>query len=403
MPPFRKRYRVVKERSNAGLSGGNIHGMEELLVGTCGVSAPISEFPPDELCLVPAQPIPLPRFNMSLPDNGSIPSSSTMVTADASGSSSGAPKTALRMSFDLIANFIPHFDGKPSSITNFISQCRLADSLVRLEDKVYLLAIIRNRMQKRDYSRIVDGNEPKTVEELINFIKAAYEQSFDIKTAQDKLKVIRRAEHETIEEFGTRVHEILDQGLEAAQEKFNTEQLIGIKVLLTEEAIAGFLRGIRNDTIMLLIAKDNISSLTTVIKLASKMEHQLLHKNEPMDSKISANKLGVFTVNADERKCFNCNGFGHFRINCPTRNNNFNQSNRDRVRCNHCRKTGHIESQCYVKNARTTWRRSQPQVNTTSGNQKNLNSKGVLQTGPTQNEPMIARAGSIVSATTLKQ
>ena len=91
MPPFAKKYRLVKKRSNAGLSGGSIYGMEELIVGTSGVSAPTSEFQPDELRLVLAQSTPLPRFSMSLPDNGSIPSSSTIVT-DASGSSSGAPK-----------------------------------------------------------------------------------------------------------------------------------------------------------------------------------------------------------------------------------------------------------------------------------------------------------------------
>ena len=105
---------------NSSLSGGSIFEIEELMIGTSRAPVPTSEFQPDGLQLVPTQSTPLPRFNMSLPDNGSIPSSSTMV-ADASGSSSGAPKAALRMSFDLIANYIPHFDGKPSSITNFIS------------------------------------------------------------------------------------------------------------------------------------------------------------------------------------------------------------------------------------------------------------------------------------------
>ena len=89
-------------------------------------------------------------------------------------------------------------------------------------------------MQKRDYSRIVDGNEPNTVEELISLIKSAYEQSFDIKNARNELKVIRRKEKETIEEFGTRIHEILDWGLEAVREKFNNGQLVTMKTLLTK-------------------------------------------------------------------------------------------------------------------------------------------------------------------------
>ena len=62
-------------------------------------------------------------------------------------------------------------------------------------------------------------------------------------------------------------------------------------------------------TIMLLLSKDDIGSLTTAIKVAFELEHKLLRKNKSMDLKISANKLGVFTVNAGERKCFNCNEF----------------------------------------------------------------------------------------------
>ena len=145
MPPLGKRYRRFRKMRNSSLSGSSIFEIEELMVGTSNAPVPTSEFQPDGLQLVPTQSIPLPRFNMSLPDNGSIPSSSTMV-ADASRSSTGAPIAALRMSFDLIAKFIPHFDGNPSSIRNFISQCRLADSLIGPENKLYLLALIRNRM-----------------------------------------------------------------------------------------------------------------------------------------------------------------------------------------------------------------------------------------------------------------
>ena len=245
------------------------------MVGTSNAPVPNSEFQPDGLQLVPTQSTPLLRFNMSLPDNGSIPSSSTMV-ADASRSSTGASIAALRMSFDLIAKFIPHFDGNPSSIRNFVSQCRLTDSLIGPENKLYLLALIRNRMQKRDYSRIVDGKEPNTVEGLISLIKAACEQSFDIKNSRNELKVIRRKEKETIEEFGTQIHEILDWGLEAAREKFNNGQLVAMKTLLTEEAIDGFLNGLNNDTIMLLLSNNDIGSLTIAVKLASKLEHKLL-------------------------------------------------------------------------------------------------------------------------------
>ncbi|KZC13399.1 hypothetical protein WN55_05990 [Dufourea novaeangliae] len=106
-------------------------------------------------------------------------------------------RVATRISFDLIASFIPHFDGKSCSVANFMVQCRLADSLVKPDDKFYLLALIRNRMQRRDYSRIVGDSEPKTVEEFINLMKATYEQNFDILSVQDELKTIQRKDNET--------------------------------------------------------------------------------------------------------------------------------------------------------------------------------------------------------------
>ena len=111
---------------------------------------------------------------------------------------------------------------------------------------------------------------------MISLIKAAYEQSFDTKNARKELQVIRQKEKQTIEEFGTRVHEILDWGIEAAREKFNDEKFVVTKTLLIEEAIDRFLNGLTNDTIMLLLTKDDIDSLTFAIKLPSKLEHKLL-------------------------------------------------------------------------------------------------------------------------------
>ena len=129
MPPFIKKYKLIGETQDFGLSGGSSSETEELIVETVSALAPTSQIQSDGLYVVPALSAPFPGFSMSLPDDRSIPSSGTMV-ADGSGSSSGAPRARLRMSFDFIASFIPHFDGKPNSITNFTSQCRLADSLV---------------------------------------------------------------------------------------------------------------------------------------------------------------------------------------------------------------------------------------------------------------------------------
>nr|XP_012153194.1 PREDICTED: uncharacterized protein LOC105664199 [Megachile rotundata] len=307
------------------------------------------------------------------------------------------------MEYDIIKSFIPHFDGKPSRVNDFIAQCRRADALVKTEDKTLLLEIIRNRMEHRVYRSVVGDNILKTVEELISLIKSAFAQSFDVNNIHNELKAVYRREHETTEEFGFRVSDILDRGEQAAKEELSSEELGGVRKLLMKSAVTGFLRGLRNNIIASSISKDGVKELKVAIRLASQVEEQL-------DFPKSSGNLNVFgdnskvlvTTETRKCKCFNCGRTGHISADCWSRGGRrFVNPNRDTTfRCRKCGKSGHREQSCYRKNTYHTLIENPPSArsSTLENRENSLNSKGAAATGAIAREPLISRAGSTASA-----
>nr|XP_034192323.1 uncharacterized protein LOC117609766 [Osmia lignaria] len=127
-------------------------------------------------------------------------------------------------------------------------------------------------MQHRVYRGIVGDDEPETVEELIALIKSTFAQSFNLNDTQNELKTVRRHESESIEEYGFRVNDILDRGVQAAKEDLNSEEFGGIKKLLMTSAVTGFLWGLGNDVVASILSNDDVKDLRAAIKLASKIE-----------------------------------------------------------------------------------------------------------------------------------
>ena len=112
MPPFGKRYRRFRKMRNSSLSGSSIFEIQELMVGTSNAPVPTSEFQPDGLQLVPTQSTSLPRFNMSLPDNGSIHNEAT---------------NSLRVNSDFLS--ITFACGKWNFLEDRLSRARCVDSV----------------------------------------------------------------------------------------------------------------------------------------------------------------------------------------------------------------------------------------------------------------------------------
>nr|XP_034192285.1 uncharacterized protein LOC117609749 [Osmia lignaria] len=303
-----------------------------------GVSVPSSSTANNTL-MIPPRPLPSNVLNFSSDANEhqtntlnleSLQPSKDSMTRDAVTSSPKLSKTFTGTQYNVVKSFIPHFDGKPSQVNHFIAQCRLADTLAKTEDKTLLLAIIRNRMQHRVYRGIVGDDEPETVEELIALIKSTFAQSFNLNDTQNELKTVRRRESESIEEYGFRVNDILDRGVQGAKEDLSSEEFGGIKKLLMTSAVAGFLGGLGNDVVASILSNDDVKDLRAAIKLASKIETQVNSSRNSQNTNVSDTNSRVLIAKTRNRKCVTCGKAGHISADCQVRRDRrFINSNRD--------------------------------------------------------------------------
>lgn len=304
------------------------------------------------------------------------------------------PKTISRSSYSFARDIIPYFDGNPGSVAHLISQCRVVDDLFEAEDQPYLLAIIRSRIDHIVYTSIVGDEKPQNIKELVSLIKATYRLKFDFDHVQEQLKTARRGDHETIEQFGFRVETILQRGTLAAREDLSPERFDGIKAQLTESAVRGFLRGLRNVAFAGAVAGKGVKSLRSAIDQASEIGRQLGLSHVFNDSP------KILATETHELKCFNCGKTGHKRASCLSRRDyQARESNHGDNRCRNCGKSGHTSSTCQKTNTNRAWGNARTPVVPTPGNQNRpLNSTGAPMAGAPRRTPLIARAESTVSA-----
>ena len=237
MPPYKTRFVKTRRNRRADLSGSSAFQIEDLTIELPTPESSSTVLESNELSVISPQ-TPIYRVNLSHLDNESTPSDdSSAVEITEFPSDSSEP---IFMSLTLAIVLVPHFDGKSCSVTKLINQCRHADSRITLRNRINLLALIRNKIEGHADQFISNSNAPTTFDQLINLLKPSFARSFDVDRVQDELKNLRQKDSESIDSYGARVNVILNRGTEAAKEKFETEQSIGIKILLHRAAITGF-------------------------------------------------------------------------------------------------------------------------------------------------------------------
>ena len=306
----------------------------------------------------------------------------------------------------LAVDLVPRFDGKICTLFKFIKQSRLANSRVKPAERINLLALIRNKIEGHADQLISNRREPNTLEELISLLKTAFARVYDLDHAHDELKNVCQAGNERVEIYGERVNEILNRGLEVATEKFNSEQLLGVKVLLNQRAVTEFVRGLRDQFISLLLTREQLDDLEVAINLASKLEQQTEKRmKQSHNSRVIAQDAKIYTTGAIDQRCYGCGQMGHIRTHCPQSRSKGNRlGDRDRIHCTYCGKLGHVQSQCYKKLNENAHEKTAQQNSVTkigNGRNQNLNSRMALQRGVTQSQSPIVHAQPTGSVTNL--
>lgn len=180
---------------------------------------------------------------------------------------------------EIAGDLIPRFDGKSSSLLKFTKQCQSVYSRVKPSDRGNLLAIIRNKIEGPADLLLANRPEPKTVDEIVALLKKVYARSFDVHQIHGELRGLHQGTHETVEFYGARAREILSRGLEAAKEKFNSEQLIGVVALLNQTAVTNFRRGLQNQNLRFFVFNEQDKTLDGAIDVASRLERKLNYVN----------------------------------------------------------------------------------------------------------------------------
>ena len=401
MPPYKTGFVKARRNGRADLSGSSVFEIEDLAIELPAPESSSTALQSNELSVISPQ-TPIRRVNLSILDNESTPSddSSAMeITELPSGSSE-----VIFMPLTLAAALVPRFDGKSCSINKFINQCRLADSRIKPGNRINLLALIRNKIEGHADQLISNSNNPTTLDELINLLKSAFARSFDVDRVHDELRNLRQKDNESVDSYGARANEILNRGTEAANEKFDMEQSIGVKVLLKHAAITGFKRGLRSCSVRTLMIREQVDSLGIAIDVASGIEREFEYEKQTPHSKAVVSNTKVCAVNVDDRRCYSCNQPGHLRRNCPKNRNTWhNLPSRQEIRCNNCKKTGHTEDRCFRKNIPRGSNISQSSMAAASRNSQDLNLQGVPQASATRTRPLIARVETIEPSTNLTQ
>nr|XP_034194700.1 uncharacterized protein LOC117610955 [Osmia lignaria] len=204
---------------------------------------------------------------------------------------------------------------------------------------------------------------PKTVEELIFLIKSTFAQSFTLNYTQNELKAVYRRESETIEEYGFRVNDILDRGVQATKEDLDSKEFGGITKLFMTSAVTGFLRGLQNDAIASILSKGDIKELREVIKLASRIEKYVNSPRISRNANTSDINPRVLTAEVRKKTCFSCGKTGHFSQECPARpDRQHGRPIRNALRCRKCGKLGQTNLSCRRRDVNRIWRKSRSPV-----------------------------------------
>lgn len=306
---------------------------------------------------------------------------------------------------------IPEFHGdndERCTLSNFIATCKDTDALVKFSDKPLLLALIKNKIKGQAKYLIANRGDPDNLATLLSWLRTAFARTFDDEHGRDELRRLKQQENENVVAYGARVGEILSRALEAAKERYQPTEFIGVSVLLNQDAINGFTTGLRHSIFNAFLAQPKPITLNDAINIAAELEKNVASRNtlfgnnnnfyrEPVKS---YGRAKIHTITDNAIKCYGCAEPGHIKRNCP---------NLERQRADHHaqrRKTGDQNYYRDVRRDREHHDRRENRYNSNSHYHKSqqkqsLNAEDAQRKNATLGTGAVARSGPTGSITTL--
>ena len=245
--------------------------------------------------------------------------------------------------------------------------------MANLHDAPYLTMLILNKITGEARKHIQDKSELK-LEDVLKTLERIYSHEEDVSQMLQALSNIQKNHEESIQEYGGRVNQLLNKLISQVMENTSREKGIGQCEAYKEIVIGNFLRGLDLNTYMAIHDKD-IKSVDDAIALASKADqkikswggvHGSVSVSVPpvMSGSGLKNKFGIdqlkrvahMQIGNDYKpkrdlgkiQCFDCKEFGHYKRNCPNKQNKIIKD-KEGGQCSYCYRNNHVIGDCRIK------------------------------------------------------
>lgn len=218
---------------------------------------------------------------------------------------------------------LSEFTGEDSGIgvENFIKQCIDLHSRIHFNEHANFLCVVKTKIKGQALDLISDYIENvSNINELIDLLTEIFIFSNDTFYSREVLRLIKQRSNEPIVKYSSRVTAYLARAQSIARQNSSEAEIPGKFVYLNEDAIHGFIRGLRNGFIRRLLLDKKPVSLQEAICWAKNNDDKRIQSqsNDNQDKLAgtieSATDYAIFAK--PKNKSYNCFKLGHILKEC---------------------------------------------------------------------------------------
>lgn len=243
------------------------------------------------------------------------------------------------------------FDGDRLKLREFIDNCEIALRLVSNEDQIIIFEIIKTKITGK--AKLLSQNR-----EFDNWLalKQHLENTYSEKRSQAQweleLHSCRQNRNESVRDYVTRVENCMVKLINSLDSQMSMQEIQACEKLIRTQTLNVFISGL-SDTLITLVKSQKPACLEDAFDLAIAEEREIISRKETQK---------YYSVGNTEKKCFNCNKYGHLTKNCYMKRStnpnhyvktepNFYKVKTEPVRtfqkfCKYCKNVGHEIGEC---------------------------------------------------------
>lgn len=284
--------------------------------------------------------------------------------------------------FKSALEFLPkEFDGRNIPVRKFIKNCLSAKNSINPSEHHHLFLIIKSRIVGNAETSL-ENQEISNLDDLLNYLKLTFGEFKQLGQLNSMLATVAQRFNESVQDYGSRVGEIVGQIIYLIQEKNDPESADGMIKTVRDAAAENFIIGLKRG-LALRVRLERPKNLLEAIRIAGEAEWEMEfertllrgvkdEEKSPFKSKFIpksrsypenprihiASRKRELPIKREEVKeitklepiikkekienfeiiCYACKKTGHIRKDCPDKYSN--------KQCYSCGEMGHIKPFC---------------------------------------------------------